>query len=181
MNKVDAFIAILKEKNKLQQEKFTKEKNDQDQEKAKMINDVVETTENLIQTKENIAKNLSFLTSNKHSIFKVTQEAETTKGLPISSECQPQALNLFASSITFLNNFQDVQRTLETDKNLELSKPAGDIVRSTRTIENELKKLRSSFNQIEALQLKVEQLKSTLFIPENDTQQELDDSIFINT
>lgn len=44
MNKVDAFIAILKEKNKLQQEKFTKEKNDQDQEKAKMINDVVETT-----------------------------------------------------------------------------------------------------------------------------------------
>ncbi|XP_051169463.1 uncharacterized protein LOC127286881 [Leptopilina boulardi] len=181
MNKVDSFIAILKEKNKLKKEKYELEENDNDKEKTKMINDVVETTENLIQTKENIAKNLNFLISNKHSIYKVTQEVETTKGLPISSEYQQQALDLITNSITFLNNVQDTQRILETDKNLELSKPASDIVRSTRTIENELKKLRSSYNQIEALQLKVEQLKSTLFIPESETQQDLEDSLYINT
>lgn len=46
MNKVDSFIAILKEKNKLKKEKYELEENDNDKEKTKMINDVVETTGN---------------------------------------------------------------------------------------------------------------------------------------
>lgn len=47
MNKVDSFIDILKEKNKLKNEIYEKNENEADKEKAEMINDVIETTGNI--------------------------------------------------------------------------------------------------------------------------------------
>ena len=37
-------------------------------------------------------------------------------------------MRLFTDGITFMNNFKDVQRILEADKNIDVSKPANDLV-----------------------------------------------------
>ncbi|XP_033213361.1 uncharacterized protein LOC117170599 [Belonocnema kinseyi] len=178
MEKVDTFIRDLKERRKLETDKYKKAEIERHAEEVEMMYDIVQATENFIQTKENLAKNLNFLTLNKHSIRKVIQETETAKGLPISIEYQQQAMNLFTDGITFMNNFKDVQRILEADKSIDFSKPASDLLDCTKTVENEVRKIRLSFNQVEALHSKVDELKSTLFVDEGDNHQDLDDSVF---
>ncbi|XP_015111904.1 uncharacterized protein LOC107037721 [Diachasma alloeum] len=171
MESVDVFLDHLQKDQQRRQHELL--------EKEKLRKEELETlTQTLSQLKEEkqqcvlaIDKNLSSITSSKHSIHKTVRETKDDAGLPISNTSRTHALNFFNDTMTFINSQSENSGVIGTEENVNTQRLSAAIQNSNENSKKEVVKVN---NKVAAVQTVIESIPvlSGYITSVNDQEEE---------
>ncbi|XP_003695626.2 LOW QUALITY PROTEIN: uncharacterized protein LOC100864646 [Apis florea] len=170
MDSIEKVINLLHERRTIREEQFAIEEKKQITEYSNLINTLQTIKDERNNYKESIIKNLQSLTMHKHSIYKLICNAENISGLPVSHDYHRQAIMFLSEGINFINKLQDIFKNFDNiDKNnINSMNMLHDITFCTKSIGNELCKVKSLISDIKTLQKNTEILQEYCLINDDE-------------
>ncbi|KAG6795433.1 hypothetical protein HZU73_09216 [Apis mellifera caucasica] len=171
MDSIEKVINLLHKRRTIREEQFTIEEKKQITEYSNLINTLQAIKDERNTYKESIVKNLQSLTMHKHSIYKLIYNAENISGLPVSHDYHRQAIMFLSEGIDFINKLQDIFKNFDNiDKknNINSMNMLHDIIFCTKSIGNELCKVKSLISDIKTLQKNTEILQEYYLVNDDE-------------
>ncbi|XP_076751963.1 uncharacterized protein LOC143424040 [Xylocopa sonorina] len=176
MSSIEDFIEILRKKRTIREKQFANEEIKQIAEYNDLMNKLKTVKDELNNCKENIGKNLQHLTTHKHSISKLIQNADSTPRLPITHDYHRQAIMFLSEGTDFINKLQSVYKNCNNNNKKNNINPTNlleNITSCANRVGNELYKIKSLITDVKTLQTNVDMLQECCLV-NNDLDEDIE-------
>ncbi|XP_063995217.1 uncharacterized protein LOC135172782 [Diachasmimorpha longicaudata] len=151
MESVDVFLDHLQKDQQRRQNELMQKEKLRKEELEKLTQTLSQLKEEKQQCVLAIDKNLSSITSSRHSIHKSVQETKGDAELPISNISRTQALNFFNDTMTFINFQSEKSETIGAEEIVDTEKISTAVQNSNENSKKDVVKVNSKVTAVQTV------------------------------